>query len=190
MIASLKGTIDHISSNKVEISAGTVGWEVYLPQKELAKLTVGSPIQVFTYQHIAEDKNDLFGFTSRQDKLVFEILISVSGIGPKTALGIFSVGDGQKIMEAVAQADLNFFSQVKGLGSKGAQRIIVDLKNKVKTVRELDLKPASENYRTAQQALADLGFKKEEIKQALAKLPAELDNEQEIIKFALKNLAR
>jgi len=190
MISSLKGKISHIGLNKIEILVGDVGWEVYLPQKELSKLAINTQIQIFTYHHIAEDKNDLYGFTSRADKLVFENLISVSGIGPKTALGIFSVGDGQKIMQAVSQADVDFFRQVKGLGSKGAQRIIIDLKNKVQTIRELDLKPDSENFKTAYQALANLGFKRDEIYQSLSKLPAEIVDEQQIIKFALKNLAK
>jgi len=190
MISSVRGKIIFKYQNKIEIDVGGVGWDVYLPQTEILKLEVGCAIEIFIYQHIAEEKNDLYGFMRREDKQVFEMLLGVSGVGPKTALGIFTVGNGERIVKAVAEAEVEFFRQVKGLGGKGAQRIIVDLKGKVGGLKDLDLSAETESNESIYQALMGLGFRKEEIKKVVPKIPIELQNETERLKWALKNLGK
>jgi len=188
MIGSLQGKIIFKADNRVEISTGGIGWEVFMSPADLNQINLGETAEIYTYHHVAEDKDDLYGFLKRKDKEVFEILLSVSGIGPKTALAIFAVGDGERIMKAISGAEVSFFRAVKGLGGKMAQRIIVDLKNKVGALRELDLTGESEGLLF--QALNNLGFTAEEIRAILPLLPPEATTDNEKIKAALKLLGK
>ena len=189
MISKLSGKVSFKGANRVEIEVQGIGYEVFVPPGNLDKLKIGAETEIFIYHHIAEDKNDLFGFLDRKDRAVFEMLIGVSGIGPKTAQNIFSIGSGEKILGAISKADVNFFKQVKGLGGKGAQRIIIDLKTKAGTVVDLDfnLESADEGI---YEALLGLGFTRQEARKALGKMPSSLKTENEKIKFALKELGK
>jgi len=189
MISRLSGKVSFKGTNKIEIEVNGVGYEVFISAGNLDKLKIGQEAEIFVYQHIAEDKNDLYGFLNRQDRLVFEMLIGVSGVGPKTAQSIFGIGSGEKILGAISRADVNFFKQVKGLGGKGAQRIIIDLKNKAGAVVDLDFEGegVDENI---YQVLLNLGFTRNEARRALVKMPVELKAEDEKIKFALRELGK
>lgn len=189
MISKLSGKVSFKGTNKIEIEVNGVGYEVFISAGGLDKLKVDQEAEIFVYQHITEDKNDLYGFLNRQDRLVFEMLIGVSGVGPKTAQNIFSIGSGEKILGAISRADVNFFKQVKGLGGKGAQRIIVDLKNKAGSVADLDFNLEAEDE-SVFEALLSLGFTKGEARGVLTSLPEELKTENEKIKFALRQLGR
>ena len=189
MISFLKGKIIYKSANKVEMDVNNVGYEVFISASDLPKVNIGDELKIFTFQQVAEDKNDLYGFLDRKDRLVFEMLLTVSGIGPKTALNIFGTGSGEKILTAISKADVNFFKQVKGLGGKGAQRIIIDLKSKVGSIEELDFNVESSDE-TIYQALLNLGFTRYEVRSVLGQMPSELKNEDEKIKFCLKKLGK
>lgn len=189
MIGSLRGKIIFKAGNRVEVDAGGVGWEVFLSPADLNEINLGEEAEIFTYHHVAEDKNDLYGFLKREDKTVFEMLLSVSGVGPKTALAVFTAGNGARIIKAIAGAEVDFFRAVKGLGEKAAQRIIVDLRNKVGAVGDLDL-TKKENSAVVFQALSGLGFTGEEIRAVLPLLPPEATTEDEKIKAALKLLGK
>lgn len=188
MISYLKGKIIYKTGRKIEIDVQGVGYEVYFSPKDINKVLLNGEVEIFTYHHLAEDKNELYGFLKREDKQVFELLLQVSGVGPKTSLNIFSVGGGEEILAAIAKADVNFFRQVKGLGGKGSQRIIVDLKNKVGSLAELDL-AGSESNEAIYQALLGLGFTAGEIRKVWGKIPSDL-KENEQIKFALRLLGK
>lgn len=190
MIGSLTGKVIYKGLDKIEVDTNGIGWEVFTAPNDLAKIKLDSKIKIHIYHHVAQDKNVLFGFLTRKNKQVFIMLISVSGIGPRRALEIFSAGDGRHILKAVSEADVEFFKQVKGIGKKGAQRIIVDLKSKVGEIEELDLKAEAEEKKIVYQALESLGFNKKEIRQALKNLPAGIKNDEEIIKFALRKLGK
>lgn len=189
MISFLSGKIIYKSTSKVEINVDGVGYEVYVSVGDLSKLTLDGEAEIFVYHHIAEDKNELYGFLDRRDKQVFEMLLTVSGIGPKTALNVFTVGSGEKIMSAISKADVNYFKQVKGLGGKGAQRIIVDLKNKVGAVADLDFNIETLDE-SVYEALLSLGFTRQETRRVMGKIPAELKTEDEKIKFCLRQLGK
>jgi len=189
MIGSLRGLVIYKARDRIEVDIGGVGFEVFLANRDLGQIKSGEEKEIFVYHHLAEGVDQLYGFLQRKDKRVFQMLISVSGIGPKTALEIFSVADGEKIMGAIAQADVGFFQQVKGIGKKGAQRIIVDLKQLVGSVRELDLEKEEGQNEIVYQALSRLGFRRNEIRKALLNLPAEIKSDDQKIKFALKKLA-
>ena len=189
MISFLSGKIIYKSTNRVEIDVDGVGYEVFAAVNDLPCLTVGDSAEIFTYHQVAEDKSVLFGFLNRKDRLVFEMLLTVSGVGPKTALGVFSAGNGERILTAISKADVNFFKQVKGLGGKGAQRIIIDLKNKVGAVADLDF-TINSGDEAIYEALVQLGFTRQEARKVMGKMPEELKTEDEKIKFCLRTLGR
>lgn len=189
MISFLSGEIIYKTANKVEIEVGGVGYEVFVSTGDLSNLKINEPAKIYTYHHVAEDKSELYGFLNRQDSLVFKMLLTVSGVGPKTALSVFSVGSGEKILLAISKADVNFFKQVKGLGGKGSQRIIVDLKNKVGSIADLDFNIETEDE-SVYEALLGLGFTKQEARKAMGKLPADLKTEDEKIKYCLRQLGK
>lgn len=189
MIGSLRGAVIYKSKEKIEVDLDGVGYEVYLPNRDLGRIKVGDDVELFTYHHLSDDTSDLFGFVRRKDKEIFVMLISVSGIGPKSALGILSIGNGERVMKAIAEADVEFFKQVKGLGNKSAQRIIVDLKSTVGSVKDLDFDADGGKNEVVYQALEAFGFRREEIRKALSEIPDEIETDDERIKYTLKQLS-
>jgi len=189
MIGSLRGAVIYKGRETIEVDIDGVGYEVFLTSGDFGRVKVGDDVELFTYHHLTEDSSDLFGFVNRNDKRVFEMLISVSGIGPKSALGIMSVGNGERILKAIAEADVEFFKQVKGIGSKSAQRVIVDLKSEVGSIKDLDLEADGGRNEVVYQALESLGFRREEIRKALSEIPDDIENEDERIKYTLKQLS-
>jgi Holliday junction DNA helicase RuvA len=189
MIGSLRGQVIYKSREAVEIDISGLGYQVFLPTKELDKVKVGEDVELFTYHHLSENADDLYGFLDRESKQVFAMLISVASVGPKTALSILSIGSGERITKAIAEADVEYFKQVKGIGSKVAQRIIVDLKAAIGSVKELDLEEEGGQNEAVYQALQGLGFKRQEIRRALTDLPDEIETDNDKIKYALKQLS-
>lgn len=189
MIGSLRGAVIYKKKEKIEVDLNGVGYEVYLTNRDLGRFKIGDDVELFTFHHLTEDTSDLFGFVNRNDKRVFEMLISVSGIGPKSALGILSIGNGERVVKAIAEADVEFFKQVKGIGSKSAQRVIVDLKAEVGSIKELDLEAEGGRNEIVYQALEGLGFRREEIRKALSEIPDEIEGDDERVKYTLKQLS-
>ena len=126
--------------------------------------TAGSldEISLNIYTHVREDRIELYGFSSPQEQMLFELLISVSGVGPKTALAITEKGS-QALVEAIQQADVRFFTKVPRVGKKSAQKIIIELKSKLGGLKDLDLKPLAGKNQDVSEALQSLGFAEEEI---------------------------
>src|SRR3990172_12847491 len=139
MIGSLNGKVDLLQRPNAIIDVNGVGYKVLVADSVYKKLTVGDKIKLFTYTYVREDELALFGFLEIEDLKLFESLITVSGIGPKTALNIFSFGERKDIIEAIVKGDSTFFSSVPRLGTKNAQKIIIELKNKMGGGLEIDL---------------------------------------------------
>ena len=191
MIRLLKGIIELQDGQHLLIDVNGVGYHVYATQDLLARSVIGDAIKVFTYTHVREDMLDLYGFSALEDLKLFEQFITVSGIGPKTAIGIFAVGSRERIMTAIATSDVTFFSSVPRLGKKNAQKIIIELKNKLGSLEELDLS-TSEAREDAEviEALKGFGFSVKEASDALRSLDAKVTNVSEKIRLALKQLGK
>ena len=189
MISYLSGSVIIRDDPQIIIDVGGVGYKVLATSDVLASAAVGSPVKIFIYTHVREDALDLYGFSKYSDLKLFESLIGVSGVGPKTAIGVFAIGTSEQILQAISEADTSFFSRVPRLGSKNAQKIIIELKNKVGG-GDLNLSDgASNNRQEVSAALKTFGFSSGEINEALRNLDGG-KNVEEQIKNALKYLGK
>lgn len=189
MIGYLEGIIKSAQEKSIIINVSGVGYLIY-PSPEVLKkdLQVGNNISLFIHTHVREDQITLYGFNTQKELELFELLITVSGIGPKTALNVLSAGNVEDIKMAVANADVDFFQQVTGIGKKSAQRIIVDLKNKIGGLKELDLSDKNlKQYQDLISALRSMGFESRETREAIKKVDSKLPLDKQI-KQALKHL--
>ena len=189
MIGSLKGKITLRDGNHVLVEVGGVGYRVLVSSKIAANNSEN--ISLFTYTHVKEDALELFGFSEIADLKLFENLISVSGVGPKTAMAISSFSDRNNIVKAVLDGDVDFFTGVPRLGKKNAQKIIIELRNKLGDSSTLDLsEPKSSENEEIIQALESFGFSAKESSNALKNIDKNLKSAEEKIKMALKYLGK
>jgi len=191
MIGFLKGSIEHLDRPFVLVDVNGVGYRVLVADSVYSKLSKGDKIKLFTFTYVREDELALFGFLEIEDLKLFESLITVSGIGPKTALNIFSFGERKDIIEAIVKGDYSFFTSVPRLGTKNAQKIVIELKNKMGSDSQIDLsgKDLLENAEVVQ-ALKNFGFSVAEAQKAVREIKAEGLSLDAKIKLALKNLGR
>jgi Holliday junction DNA helicase RuvA len=190
MISSLKGKISSIGNNFVEIEVRDIGYLVWCGQNFLKRRSVDEELKIYTYQSVSENDISLFGFETIDDVNLFKMLISVSGIGPKTAAQIMGQTESGEIIKAIGEADVRFFEKVKGIGKKGAQRIIVDLKSKIGGLGELDLTQDDEKIKDDDLSLSlkQLGFDRKEIEKVVAKLPTDLETIEEKLEWCLSKI--
>lgn len=190
MIAYLSGIIKYKGSNYLTILTGGVGYKVSLPFDLLSKSKLNDPISTYIYTHVKDDAIDLYGFESPEEIAFFELLLTVSGIGPKTALAIFSYGKLPKIKEAIVKGDVDFFTSVPRLGRKNAQKIIIELRTKLGSLEDLDLSQESGESKEIIDALKSFGFERGEAKDAL-KFIKDVEGDVSVkIRAALKYLGK
>ncbi len=190
MIGYLNGSIIIRDDPYIILDVNGVGYKIHATSDILS--SIGEPglsVKIFTYTHVREDALELYGFSKYADLKLFEALINVSGVGPKTAIGIFAIGSTEQIMNAITTADVSFFTGVPRLGTKNAQKIIIELKNKVGG-GELDLTNASSASRNeVSSALKTFGFTSTEINEAIRNIDGAKSVEEQI-KLALKYLGK
>lgn len=172
------------------MTAGGVGYKVFVPIDIISSITLNSSVSLYTYTHVREDALDLYGFPAQEDLSMFELFLGVSGIGPKMALNIFSNGKLPKIKEAIVKGDVEFFMAVPRLGRKNAQKIIIELRSKLGSLGELDLAVESGETKEIIDALRAFGFSAGETKEAL-KFINDVEGDTSFkIKQALKHLGK
>lgn len=194
MISSLTGKINRVSGNYIEVGVNGVGYLVFVGNGFLKKHATGESLCVQTYTAVTENDIALYGFDSYEELDLFKMMITVSGVGPKTAAQILGAASAdasssQAIIRAIGDADVDFFKKIKGVGLKTAQRIIVDLKSKIGGLGELNLKddlPSFEDDLVL--SLRQLGFEKKEIEKVIPKMPKDLDELPEKLEWCLQNL--
>lgn len=191
MIGFLDGVIEFLDIPYVVINVHGVGYRALTPNSVYSSLKKGDKIKLFTYTYVREDALELFGFFELEDLKLFENLITVSGIGPKTAMNIFSFGKREEISGAIINGDVAFFSSVPRLGTKNAQKIIIELKTKLGSMSNLDLsgKDMLENAEVVS-ALKTFGFSAQEINKALREIGKEAKTTEDKIRFVLKHLGK
>lgn len=198
MIGYLKGEITHVCADFCFINVGGVGYRVFVPESTRKKLAVGQAATLFTYLSVREDALMLYGFGSQDDYNLFALLISVSGIGPKGALVILSSIAPEEFCLAVAQKNIALLTQIQGIGKKSAERIILELKDKLADfslqieIPEIQISNGvhSDFTQEAIQALSALGYSQAEIIPVVRRNSENCQTAEELIKAALKEFAR
>lgn len=191
MIAALRGKILIKDTQYCILDVAGIGYKVYLSSAVLSKISKDETVQLFTYNHVREDMLDLYGFMEFAELKLFELLIGVSGIGPKTVLNIFAIGSKDDIVNAIVRADDTFFTGVPRLGKKNAQKIIIELKGKLGSTAELDMTGDSGDNLDVILALQSFGFSQREAQEAVRSLNQSLElTAEEKVKLALKYLGK
>lgn len=199
MIGSLKGTVAQLEAEYCIVdTAGGVGYRVFMPSAHLAQLVLGKEVRIHVHTAVREDAILLYGFLSREYYDLFEILLTVSGVGPKMALGILSAIKPDAFYTAVSNKDVKMLVKLPGVGKKTAERMLLELKDKVSgssdsddVVQEIAEAGGSGAVAEAIEALVSLGYSNSEIMPVLKEIPycASLSGEA-ILRQALKLFAR
>lgn len=191
MIGSLHGTVELLDRPYILLETSGVGYKVLVTSEVFSKIKLGQKLKLFTYTHVKEDALDLFGFEALEDLKLFENFLTVPGIGPKTAMNIFSFHKRGDIINAILEGDVATFTSVPRLGTKNAQKIIIELKSKLGSAKELDLTGKEfEEQREVINALKNFGFTQAEVQKALKETKANGQTTEEKIRQALKYLAK
>ena len=188
MIATLTGTVAEKLVGVLVLEVGGVGYGLLVVNEDFNKLAVGEQTKVYVYEHIRENSYDLYGFCSLDSKRLFEQLLEVNGVGPKMALNILGVGSADAVRAAIAAGDTKFIQAASGVGKRVAERVIVELKDKVGLVSSegaTDFLQGPDMQDEAVQALVTLGFSAQDAAHALQKVDDKLPAEERI-KQALK----
>jgi Holliday junction DNA helicase RuvA len=190
MIATLTGKVAEKAGQTVVLDIGGVGYGLFVTFEDFGALKTGESAKLYVYESIRENAHDLFGFRAEESKKLFEQLLSVKGVGPKMALAVLSVAGVRQVRQSIAAGDIKFISQATGVGRKAAERVVVELKDKVglapsESATEFLTTPAADPSDEALQGLVALGYSvqdaADELKKVDDKLPA-----SDRIKQALK----
>lgn len=196
MYAYIKGILDTKTNNYVIIEAGGIGYKIFMSLKSIESLgEIGNTVKVYTHYYVREDNISLYGFTSNEELRMFELLLSVSGIGAKSAIAMLSEISPSSFALAVISNDVSKLVKIPGIGNKTAARIILELKDKLKTEEaiqaseeiEVAIKEDSKNGEVIA-ALQVLGYTRKEIDKVLEKIDMDSTGIEDAIKQALKLL--
>lgn len=189
MIASLSGNVIFASERHVVLLVGGVGYKIFTAGEVVRKAQKTDGVVLFwTHLSVRENALDLYGFLAQSELEFFELLLTVSGIGPKTALGIMNAAPVEMIVSAVTEGDSSHLTKVSGIGTKNAQKIVMELKGKVDGFRTVS--PTGEKESDALEALEALGYSLKEARDVLKKISPEAETPGEKVKEALKLLGK
>jgi len=197
LIGRLVGNVVATNDGTVTVDVGGVGYEVHIPGGTLGRTGNGageSRVTLYVHTHVREDSLDLFGFSSELERLVFKLLIAVPNVGPKTALGILSALPPPELASAVADRDLARLTSISGIGKKTAERLVLELKEKLPRVAELGSRGAPprkhDDAARLLGALTNMGFRQAEAERAVVALGDRIGKESlgELLKAALATL--
>ena len=198
MFAYRKGSLEQKSNNYVIIDVSGIGYKIFMPSNSIEKLgDIGNIVKVYTYYYVREDNISLYGFSSNEELRMFELLIGVSGIGAKSAIATLSEVSPSSFALSVISNDVSNLTKIPGIGKKTAERIILELKDKLKTETAIEkyeevktVIVKDEKTDEAISALQVLGYTRKEIENVLVKIDTQNLQLEEIIKQGLKYLGR
>lgn len=192
MIAYLKGQIKHKDERSVLVVSDNVGYRVFVPESTLLKVKLGEEIELYTHVHISsrDESVSIYGLPSVDEYAFFEQLISISGVGRRSALATLSVARVPELKGTIIQGDSSLLQKVAGIGKKTAERIVVELKDKIVVddiVRDIGIQGSDGELILA---LEGLGYQLSDIREVIRLLPKDLETSEERVKAALKMLAK
>jgi len=193
MITQIRGRLVEKNPTYVVVDCAGVGYMLHISLQTFSALSDDENVRLFAHLSVREDAHTLYGFISKTEREVFKLLISVSGVGPSIARTMLSSMSSEEVQNAIASENVTLIQSVKGIGLKTAQRVIVDLKDKIlKTfdIDEISLKTNNTNKEEALSALEVLGFNRKQSEKVIAVILKDSPNEtvELLIKKALKNL--
>jgi Holliday junction DNA helicase RuvA len=191
MLAFIKGQIILKTSTYLILENQGLGYKIFIAPEILAELNKGDETSFFLYHNIKEDAEDLYGFNLAKDLEMFEMLISVSGIGPKSALSLMSLTGTEHLKSSIASGDVSLLTKVSGVGKKTAERVVLELRDKVAKL-ESEIQASgieySQNLSDEIDALMSLGYSLQESREALKKVDKDIIDSAQRVKEALKNI--
>jgi len=195
MIAYVEGPIGSLEDKAAVITVGGVGIRVWTTPETLSLLRSAKEredsVRLFTYLAVREDALDLYGFLNTDERALFELMISVSGIGPKKALSVLSVAPAATLRRAILSHDASYLTKVSGIGKKIAEKIVLELKDKIMSLGgALADSPLMHEDKDALEAMLALGYSREESREALQNVPAEIVGLNNRIREALKQIGK
>ena len=190
MIASLSGTVRALQHGSLIVDVHGVGYRVHSTQRFIETSGTGDEVSLFTHLVVREDALELFGFPSLEELELFQLLIGVNGIGPRSALGIIGLDTVGKLAHAIAQSDVAYLTTVSGVGKKSAEKIILELREKVERLATADTSPQASADRDVLEALQALGYRADDARETLRALPHDITEQGARIKAALRLLSR
>ena len=186
MISSLTGKVKQISTSNLVVEISGIGISVNVPARVAAQSNLGSAIDLHTYLVVREDALTLYGFLDLVDRNFFELLLSVTGIGPKVAQAILSINEAAAVADAISTGDLKTLESFPGLGKKGAQRLILELKDKVSLYLQNESKTANQISNQVEVALQGLGYSVKESKDVTSQIRNQIDENNLDLSQAIK----
>lgn len=187
MFAFIEGAFKGVRGDAIIVGVNRIGYKIFVTSYSRGKISTMNTVKLHVHTYVREDTLALYGFLELDELEMFELLISVSGIGPKAALGILSIADPKTLRTAILNEDPSILTRVSGVGKRTAERVILELQNKVG-----DLSPEDKNLATsdseALEALTAMGYTVAEAREALKNIPDDIGDLSEKIKYAFKNL--
>ena len=199
MISYIKGILEIKSKDYIVIDVGGIGYKIFMSETAINELEKGKEVKIFTYMKVREDDISLYGFLNNEELVTFELLISVGGVGAKSAITILSNITPSKFALAVITNDVNTLKKLPGIGAKTAARIILELKDKMKTEQSIEENKNEEikeaivldnKANDALEALCVLGYTRKDVEKVLSNIDTNKLTVEEIIKQGLKYLGR
>ena len=199
MISYIKGTLEIKAKDYIVVDVGGIGYKIFMSETAINELEKGTEAKVFTYMRVREDDISLYGFLNNEELVTFELLISVGGVGAKSAITILSNITPSKFALAVITNDVNTLKKLPGIGAKTAARIILELKDKMKTEQSIEENKNEEikeaivldnKANDAVEALCVLGYTRKDVEKVLSNIDTNKLTVEEIIKQGLKYLGR
>lgn len=191
MISQISGKVILKNPKYIVVDTGGVGYKIFATTEVLAACSLGEPTSLFTHLIVREDALDLYGFTELEGLDFFELLLSVSGIGPKSALSILNVATTTTLTQAIGTGDTSYLTKVSGIGRKTAEKVVLELRDKLRA--HADMKEAPGSLRRESdviEALKSLGYSQNEARDVLKEIPPEIEGTNARLKEALKILGR
>lgn len=192
MISYLRGKIIYKNNSSLILDVAGVGYGVSLSERSLSEAKIGLEEAFYIYHHIREDASDLYGFKTVEDLELFNLLLSVSGIGPKSALGVLSAATSQEIIQSIARGDSLLLTKVSGIGKKTAERLVLELRSKVVKLGGASMDDTGLNLAGSDEidALMALGYSLLEAREALRAVSPGITDSRSRLKEALKNMRK
>jgi len=195
MIAYLEGKILGVGDDNILVLVSGLGYKVFVPVNYLSELNLDNKVVLYIYQHVREDSLSLYGFLSSEELNIFELLLSISGIGPKSALGAVAISSVDEMVSSISRGDSSLLEQVSGIGKKTAKKVVLDLQDKIsKLYGKIDISQLgskSVNVKNDEiDALLALGYFDRDARSALSRVNPDTKDFSERIKEALKFLSQ